>query len=71
MSEFGKRLKTAREAAGYSQEAISQRTAADGVPPVSRVTIANIEAGKLNPSEEIMGRLAKAVGSELWQLLKP
>jgi len=71
MSEFGKRFRAAREAAGYSQEDVSKRTAADGVPPVSRVTIANIEAMKLNPSESIMGRLATAVGFELWRLLKP
>lgn len=62
---FGRNLKEAREIAGLSQVAVSEKTG------VSQPDVSAIEAGRQNVTLERMVRLAKAVRSTVRDLLEP
>ncbi|EFT4045062.1 helix-turn-helix transcriptional regulator, partial [Salmonella enterica] len=51
-----KRLKEAREAAGLSQEKLSELVGVEGINPRSRMS--NYEAGRFAPSFEFVCRVA-------------
>ncbi|EKT0033598.1 helix-turn-helix transcriptional regulator [Salmonella enterica] len=55
-----KRLKEAREAAGLSQEKLSELVGIEGVNPRSRVS--NYEAGRFAPPFEFVCRVADVLG---------
>jgi transcriptional regulator with XRE-family HTH domain len=61
--QFGKRLRTLREAAGRSQADVAKRAG------LSRVFVNQLEAGTRDPSLSTLTRLAKALGVTLAELL--
>ncbi|OON60543.1 transcriptional regulator [Massilia sp. KIM] len=62
---FGQRLRAAREALNLSQEALAEQAG------IHRTYVSQVEAGKRNVAVDNMERLARAVGKELWQMLRP
>jgi len=64
---LGRRLSGARSAAGLSQERLGARLS----PPVTRASIANIEAGKQRVLAKTLVDLAAALEIEVINLLPP
>lgn len=62
--EFGDRVRAQRLKLGLSQEALAYRSS------INRTYIASLEAGRRNPSLDLMARLAGALGVDLGVLLK-
>lgn len=62
---FGQRLRLAREALSLSQEALAEKA------DIHRTYVSQVESGKRNVAVDNMERLAKAVGTELWEMLRP
>jgi transcriptional regulator with XRE-family HTH domain len=60
---FGKNVKVARTGAGLTQGALAERVG------VSRYYLAQIEAGRANPSLDIIAALAWALGTQPADLL--
>lgn len=60
--KFGKRIRTLRLEAGYTQEELGFKTGLD------RTYISGIETGKRNPSLRNVGKLAKALKVEAHEL---
>ncbi|WP_117196065.1 helix-turn-helix domain-containing protein [Rhizobium terrae] len=60
---FARNLRTARQAAGLSQEALADRAGID------RTYISSLERSVYNPTIDIVDRLAKALGSKAADLL--
>jgi transcriptional regulator with XRE-family HTH domain len=60
--KFGKRIRTLRLEAGYTQEELGFKTGLD------RTYISGIETGKRNPSLRNVGKLAKALKVETHEL---
>jgi len=63
LRELGRRLKQAREAAGYTQEEAAQ------LLDVSRSTLADIEAGRRRVDTVLLRKLAVLYGRHPWELL--
>jgi transcriptional regulator with XRE-family HTH domain len=61
--EFGDRVRTHRQRLGFSQEALAYEAG------INRTYIASLEAGRRNPSLDLMARLATALGVDLGELL--
>jgi transcriptional regulator with XRE-family HTH domain len=62
LAAIGRRLKAAREAAGLSQQEVATRA------ELHRVTVAKIEAGKIDITLTTLFALAEAVGVPYEQL---
>jgi transcriptional regulator with XRE-family HTH domain len=62
---FGQRLRLAREAMSLSQEGLAEQA------EIHRTYVSQVESGKRNIAIDNMERLAKAVGMELWEMLRP
>ena len=65
MSKFGERLKVLREAAGWSQPALAEKS---GVPVG---TIRDYEQGRREPLLETAAKLARCLGHSLDSFLEP
>ena len=61
--EFGRRLRSAREGAGLSQQILAERVG------LSRTSITNIERGRQHVALHMLFRLASALGKEPSDLL--
>ena len=61
--QFGKRLRTLREAAGKSQGELADKAG------LSRVFVNQLEAGNRDPSLSTLTRLARALGVKLEALI--
>jgi transcriptional regulator with XRE-family HTH domain len=61
---FGKTVRRLREEAGYSQEAFADRA------KVHRTYMGTVERGETNLTLENIEKLARALGLQMWQLLK-
>ena len=61
--KFGKRVRKARLAKGFSQEELAHE--ADS----NRTYISDVERGTRNPSIEVVERIAKALGVSMGHLL--
>ncbi len=62
---FGERLKTRRKALGLSQKQLFEKTS------ITAAYISLIERGRGNPTLDMMVKLAEAVGSEVWDMIRP
>ncbi len=62
--EFGDRVRTARQNLGLSQEALAYKAS------INRTYIASLEAGRRNPSLDLMARLALALDVDLGAIVK-
>ena len=62
--EFGDRIRGHRQRLGLSQEALAHLAA------INRTYIASLEAGRRNPSLDLMARLALALDVDLGDLLR-
>ena len=62
--EFGDRIRQRRHHLGLSQEALAREAS------INRTYIASLEAGRRNPSLDMMARLALALGVDLGDLLR-
>jgi transcriptional regulator with XRE-family HTH domain len=62
--EFGDRVRARRQRLGLSQEALALRAS------INRTYIASLEAGRRNPSLDLMARLAGALGVDLSVLVR-
>lgn len=62
---FGLRLRAAREYLGLSQESLAEKA------ELHRTYIGQVERGERNISVDNMERLARSVGYEVWEMLKP
>jgi transcriptional regulator with XRE-family HTH domain len=60
---FGNRIRTLREAEGWSQEDLAERSG------LHRTYISGVERGVRNPTLEIIGKLAQAFGVSPSELL--
>lgn len=61
---FGDQVRAHRHAAGLSQEALAQRAR------IARAYIGSLESGERNPSLDMIGRLAKALGVDAADLVR-
>jgi transcriptional regulator with XRE-family HTH domain len=61
---FGDRVRTYRQRLGFSQEALAYRAA------INRTYIASLEAGRRNPSLDLMARMAVALEVDLGELVQ-
>ncbi len=61
---LGMRLRRLRKVKGLTQEALATKAR------VSRVYVANLEAGKYDPTVGVVKRLAKALGVDVTALLE-
>lgn len=62
--EFGDRVRHFRLELGLSQEALAHQA------EINRTYIASLEAGRRNPSLDLMARLASALGVDLGDLVE-
>ncbi|WP_138519037.1 helix-turn-helix domain-containing protein [Limnobacter alexandrii] len=62
---FALRLREARQCLGISQEVLAERA------ELHRTYIGQVERGERNISVDNMEKLSRAVGFELWEMLKP
>ncbi len=62
--EFGDRVRDHRHRMGLSQESLASNAS------INRTYIASLEAGRRNPSLDMMARLALALGVDLGDLLR-
>lgn len=63
LTHFGNRIRNLREAEGWSQENLAERSG------LHRTYISGVERGVRNPTLEIIGKLAKAFGVSPSELL--
>ncbi len=61
---FGDRVRQHRQHHGWSQETLAHEAG------INRSYIASLEAGRRNPSLDLMARLAAALGVDLGELVK-
>jgi len=61
---FGDRVRQHRQRLGWSQETLAYEA------DINRTYIASLEAGRRNPSLDLMARLAAALGVDLGELVK-
>jgi len=66
----GRRLRTARERAGYRQEDLAQLCSKQGTP-VSRFQVVRAESGKYMPQPHVLAAFVRALDIELDELLTP
>lgn len=59
MLDISRLILREREAAGFSQQELANRSG------VSRVTLARLETGRANPSVDVLERIASGFGKEL------
>ena len=62
--EFGDRVRAYRQRLGLSQESLAANAS------INRTYIASLEAGRRNPSLDLMARLALALDVDLGELLR-
>jgi transcriptional regulator with XRE-family HTH domain len=62
--EFGDRIRARRQALGLSQEALALRAG------INRTYIASLEAGRRNPSLELISKLARALETDAGKLVR-
>ena len=62
---FGERLKNRRQALGLTQAQLFEQTG------ITAAYISTIERGRANPTLDMMVKLADAVGSEAWEMIRP
>lgn len=62
---FGARLKERRQELGLTQPQLSDQTG------ITAAYISTIENGKANPTLDMMVKLAKVVGLEVWDMIRP
>ncbi|MBB3589001.1 helix-turn-helix domain-containing protein [Sphingomonas sp. BK481] len=62
---FGVRLRERRKAMKLTQGQLGERV------DMAAASISVIERGRANPTIAVMAKLAKAVGSEAWAMLRP
>ena len=62
--EFGDRVRTERLRLSLSQESLAHKAS------INRTYIASLEAGRRNPSLDLMARLAAALGVDLGELVR-
>jgi ribosome-binding protein aMBF1 (putative translation factor) len=63
-AEFGDRVRSSRQQRGFSQESLAHRAG------INRTYIATLEAGRRNPSLDLMARLASALDVDLADLVR-
>jgi transcriptional regulator with XRE-family HTH domain len=63
--EFGLVLRRLRVERGLSQEKLAER-----VGMVSHAHLSRLESGRVQPSVEMLFRLADALGVEAWEIVK-
>lgn len=61
---LGTELRKAREAAGLTQEQVAARA------KVTREYVSHLERGEYSPTVEVLLRIAGALGTKGWKLLK-
>lgn len=59
MLDIARLILREREAAGFSQQELANRSG------VSRITLARLETGRANPSVDVLERIASGFGKEL------
>ncbi|MHC1767920.1 MAG: helix-turn-helix domain-containing protein [Verrucomicrobiia bacterium] len=64
LAKFGRNLRKSREAAGLTQESLAERADMD------RTYISDIERGLRNPGIKNVARLARAIGTRSYRLMK-
>jgi transcriptional regulator with XRE-family HTH domain len=62
---LGRNIRALRQRQGLSQEELALEA------DMKRSYVSDLERGTRNPSVKAVGRLAKALGVEAWQLLRP
>lgn len=62
---FGDRLKEKRQALGLTQAQLFEQTG------ITASYVSAIERGRGNPTLDMMVKLAEAVGSEAWEMIRP
>jgi transcriptional regulator with XRE-family HTH domain len=61
---LGRNIRALRQRQGFSQEELALEA------DMKRSYVSDLERGTRNPSVKAVGRLAKALGVEAWQLLR-
>ena len=64
LARFGKRVRTLRKAHGWTQEKLASRCGRHWT------YIGGLERGERNPTLKVMADVARALGVDVWQLLK-
>ena len=64
LERFGKRVRMLRKARGWTQEKLASRCGRHWT------YVGGLERGQRNPTLEVMADLARALGVDMWQLLK-
>ena len=62
---FGERLKQRRQILGLTQAQLFEQTG------ITAAYISVIERGRANPTLDMMVKLAEAVGTEAWAMIRP
>jgi len=62
---FGQRLKERRKALKMSQTQLFERTG------ITAAYISLVERSRANPTLDMMVKIAEAVGSETWEMIRP
>lgn len=62
--DLGRRLRSAREQAGLTQEEAASRAGID------YKRLQRLEAGSVNPTVRTLDRVAKALGTDFWSLVR-
>lgn len=65
LRQLGHRVRTAREAAGYSREVLAERA------DIHTNTIGMIERGEINPSFLVLVAVARGLGMSTAELMRP